>query len=171
MKRGLSLNATSKVYGLPGLRNAWIASQDKAVLTQLEHYRLYLSLCSSGPGEVLTCIGLTVRDRILARNTAYVRDSITAWEGLFDRFPDLFGWRRPDGGCVAFPKYTGPGSVKDLCETAVQKVGTLLVPATQFRSEYAQVPQDHFRVGLGRSNTAEGIAVFEEFLTGWVKRS
>ncbi len=96
-ERGLSLNVMSKAYGLPGLRIGWIACQDPDVLSQMERLKHYLSICSSGPSERLTIIGLENREQILARNCAIVDENLPKWDAFFARYPDLFTWERPDG--------------------------------------------------------------------------
>ncbi|MEO0752899.1 MAG: aminotransferase class I/II-fold pyridoxal phosphate-dependent enzyme, partial [Pseudomonadota bacterium] len=96
-EKGLSLGVMSKSYGLPGLRIGWIACQDKAVLSQMERLKHYLSICNSGPSERLAMIGLKARDAILARNNALIDENLPKWDSFFARFPDLFDWSRPDG--------------------------------------------------------------------------
>ena len=58
-ERGLSLNVMSKAYGLPGLRIGWIATRDREILSAMERAKHYLSICNSGPSEVLALIALT----------------------------------------------------------------------------------------------------------------
>ena len=71
-ERGLSLGVMSKSYGLPGLRIGWIACQDKALLSQMERMKHYLSICNSGPSEKLAIIALKNKQKLLARNNAII---------------------------------------------------------------------------------------------------
>ena len=57
-ERGLSLNVTSKAYGLPGLRIGWIACADTELLQRMERVKHYLSICNSAPSERLALIAL-----------------------------------------------------------------------------------------------------------------
>lgn len=157
-ERGLSLNVLSKAYGLPGLRIGWLACQDADVLQRIERYKHYLSICNSAPSERLAVIALQNRDSILERNRAILRKNVVALEELFADFPDLFKWRRPQGGSVAFPKYTGPEGVEAFCRSLIEDSGILLLPASVYRSELMTAPADNFRIGFGR------VAVFEEGL-------
>ena len=61
-ERGLSLNVMSKAYGLPGLRIGWIASKDRDVISRMERAKHYLSICNSGPSEVLALIALNTSE-------------------------------------------------------------------------------------------------------------
>ncbi|OYU34239.1 aminotransferase class I/II-fold pyridoxal phosphate-dependent enzyme [Novosphingobium sp. PASSN1] len=162
--RGVSLNVMSKSYGLPGLRIGWLACRDRGVLAAAERYKHYLSICNAGPSELLAEIALKARDTILARNRALVRSNLALLDDFFAGFPDLFDWRHPDSSCVAFIRYRGADGVEAFCERLVAETGVLLLPASIYRSELGPVPADHFRIGFGRSNMADALAVFGDWL-------
>ena len=163
-EKGLSLNVTSKAYGLPGLRIGWIAAQDTALLHRFERYKHFLSICNSVPGERLTVIALRVRERILERNRELIASNLTALDAFFDEYRDIFEWQIPAGGCVGFPRYSGAGSTDDFCEHLVEEEGVLLLPARIYRSELMETPADRFRIGFGRANIDAGLAAFSRFL-------
>jgi len=154
-EKGISLNVMSKAYGLPGLRVGWVASQDAEVLQKMETYKHYLSICNSAPSERLAIIALKNRDRILNRNRNIVRKNITVLDQFFDDFPMLFEWQRPQGGCVAFPRYTGDDGVEEFCRSLIEDSGVLLLPSSIYRSELMETPADHFRIGFGRVEVFE----------------
>ena len=149
-ERGISLNVMSKAYGLPGLRIGWIACQDISLLEKVERYKHYLSICNSAPAEALALIALRSRGTILKRNHELVLKNAAALDRLFGDFPGLVEWKRPLGGCVAFPRYTGPGNVEAFCRSLLEDSGVLLLPASIYGSELAETPTDHFRIGFGR---------------------
>lgn len=163
-EKALSLNVMSKAYGLPGLRIGWIASQDTDLLQKLERYKHYLSICNSGPSEVIAEIALSVRAQILDRNRSLMANNLKKLEDFFQDYPDYFEWQRPDGGCIAYPRYIGPGDVEDFCTQLVKKEGVLLLPASIYHSELMNAPSDRFRIGFGRASIDEGIAAFRVFL-------
>jgi len=163
-EKGLSLNVLSKAYGLPGLRIGWIASQDKDVLLRLERYKHYLSICNPRPSEILAKIVLRNKAQILDGNRALLRRNLAELNEFFMNYPDLFVWYTPNGGCIAYPKYTGPGTVEEFCETLVNEYGVLLLPASIYRSELMETPVDRFRIGFGRRNIEAGLRVFRKFL-------
>jgi len=149
-EKGISLNVMSKAYGLPGLRIGWIGTQDKTLLQRLERYKHYLSICNSAPSERLSVIALKAGSTILARNHSILVENLALLETLFDDYAGLVEWTRPLGGCVAFPRYTGPGDAESFCRSLVEESGVLLLPASIYVSEVAPTPTDHFRIGLGR---------------------
>lgn len=165
-ERGLSLNVLSKAYGLPGLRVGWIACRDHEVLSKMERVKHYLSICGSGPSERLALIAIKARDAILARNNRIIDENLPLWKAFFARHPGLFEWRRPDGSCMAFPRYTGADGVEAFARDLVEESGVLLLPSSVYRSELGEVPQDRFRLGLGRRNLSAGLEVMEQHLAG-----
>jgi aspartate/methionine/tyrosine aminotransferase len=163
-ERGLSLNVTSKSYGLPGLRIGWIACKDADVLSKMERMKHYLSICNSGPSEKLAIIALRNRDKILARNCAIVDENLTKWDAFFARHTDLFDWKRPDGSCMAFPRYLGADGVEAFTTSLVEESGVLFLPSTIYSSDLGPTPNDRLRLGFGRSNLDEGIAALDAHL-------
>ncbi len=163
-EKGLSLNVMSKAYGLPGLRVGWIAGRDTEALARFNRMKHYLSICNSAPSERLALIGLKARDRILARNRALVAENLDKLDSFFADYPALFDWSRPDGGCVAYPRFTGRGEVDRFCERLVEESGVLLLPAAIYRSELLEAPSGHFRIGCGRKGIDAGLEAFRGFL-------
>ena len=163
-EKGLSLNVMSKAYGLPGLRIGWIATKDRPLLERMERYKHYLSICNSAPSEFLAIVALRGRDRILERNRALVNRNALLLDEFFQDFPDLFEWKRPDGGCIGFPRYTGVEGADQFCESLLEKTGVLLLPPKVYTSQLIQTPTDRFRIGFGRSNLEEGLQAFRSYV-------
>ncbi len=163
-EKGLSLNVMSKAYGLSGLRIGWIASQDTAALDAIHRYKHYLSICNSALSERLAKIALLARDRILERNRNIVQRNLAVLDAFFADYREIFEWSRPDGGCVAYPKFLGRGSVEALCHHLVEESGVLLLPAAIYRSELLETSPNRFRIGFGRRHIDEGLAAFRAFL-------
>lgn len=164
-ERGLSLGVMSKAYGLPGLRIGWIACRDRDLLARLERMKHYLSICNSAPSERLAVMALGARDRILARNCALVDENLARLDRFFAERPDLFEWRRPDGGCVGYPRYLGPEGADAFAHELVERAGVLVLPAGIYRSELGDTPPDRFRIGFGRTGMEEGLAAFRAHLS------
>ena len=160
----VSLNVASKSYGLPGLRVGWIASRDRALLERLEKRKHYTSICNAGPSEYLAAVALRNRDVIWERNRDIVAANRPVFDDFFARWEDLFEWQPPIGGCVCFPRYKG-GDVDELSRELLVAEGVLVLPASMYASEITEaVPDDHFRVGIGRLGLDEGVAAFDRFL-------
>jgi len=163
-EKGISLNVMSKAYGLPGLRIGWIACKEKALLEGLEKYKHYLSICNSAPSERLALIALGVREKLLKRSRALMRENISKLDDFFGDYPELFDWQHPDGSCIGFPRYKGRDGVENFCKNLVEQEGVLLLPASIYRSELMRAPIDRFRIGFGRENIDAGLTAFRSFL-------
>jgi aspartate/methionine/tyrosine aminotransferase len=163
-EKGLSLGVMSKAYGLPGLRIGWIACADRALLQRMERYKHYLSICNAGPSEALALIALKARSTILDGHRQRIDRNLATLDDFFARWPDRFQWYRPDGGCIAYPRYLGPEGVDAFATDLVEQAGVLLLPASNYRSELTTTPTDRFRIGFGRADCAEAIDALDRYL-------
>jgi aspartate/methionine/tyrosine aminotransferase len=126
----VSINVMSKSYGLPGLRIGWVTCRDHAVLEALERHKHYTSICNAAPSELLATVALRAAEQIHARNRAIVAANLPVFDEFFAEHDDLFDWARPDGGCVAFPRYRGAHGVEAFCRELVETEGRA-APACQ----------------------------------------
>jgi aspartate/methionine/tyrosine aminotransferase len=163
-EKGISLNVMSKAYGLAGLRIGWIACKDRALLIRMERFKHFLSICNSAPSEALALIALKSREHIIKKNLQVIRDNLEVLDAFFEEFRQLFDWRVPEGGCVAFIRYKGREGVEAFTARMVEECGVLLLPSSVFRSDLAPVPDDCVRVGFGRSHVPRGVAVMRDWL-------
>jgi aspartate/methionine/tyrosine aminotransferase len=158
-ERGISLSGLSKSYGLPGLRLGWLATRDAALLDRCVQWKDYTTICNSAPSEILGIAALRARDRLLTRCRAIVERNTDAAAAFFARHQDCFRWLPPQAGPVAFPAWTGAGSVDDLCHCLLQERSVVIVPGSFFDG-----PSTHFRVGLGRLDFTEALGQLEAAL-------
>ncbi|NID17200.1 aminotransferase class I/II-fold pyridoxal phosphate-dependent enzyme [Luteibacter yeojuensis] len=163
-ERGISLNVVSKAYGLPGLRIGWIACADRDLLRRMERYKHYLSICSAGPSEQLALIAIKARETILAAQRERIDRNLALLDDFFARWPSRFEWCRPDGGCIAYPRYLGPEGVDAFAADLVERAGVLLLPASNYRSALTETPPERFRIGFGRADFGEALGAMEAHL-------
>lgn len=162
--KALSLNVVSKSLGLPGLRVGWIACRDRDLLSRLERAKHYTTICNAAPSEILARIAVKAREPITARNREIIAANLPLFGAFFSEFADLFEWAPPEGGCVCFPRYRGPGSVDEFCASLVEEAGVLLLPGDVYRSQLTETPAGRFRVGVGRRGTEEALDAFATWL-------
>jgi aspartate/methionine/tyrosine aminotransferase len=160
----ISMNVMSKAYGLPGLRIGWLACRDRALLEQLERRKHYTSICNAGPSELLATIALRNGERIRKRNREIIAENLPRFATFFGDWSDLFEFEPPAGGCVSFPRYLGSDGVETMCRDAVEQAGVVLLPASIYASELGSVPDDRFRIGVGRHGADEALGAFDAFL-------
>jgi len=154
----------SKAYGLPGLRIGWLACRDRRLLARLETRKHYTTICNAGPSELIAAAALRRRAAITARNRAIIAANLERFDAFFAGFQELFAWERPRAGCVCFPRYLGADGVEAFCTALLRAAGVVLLPASIFASALAAVPDDRFRIGVGRADPEPALAAFGAFL-------
>jgi aspartate/methionine/tyrosine aminotransferase len=152
-ERGISLSGMSKALALPGLRLGWLATRAVDLMPAWMQYKDYTTICSSAPSEVLALIGLRAGAQLLARSRAIVAGNLAAARAVFEEMSDRLHWVAPEGGSIAFPAWTGPGTVAAFCQAALERESVMIVPGSIF--DFAG---SHFRLGLGRQNFPEALA-------------
>ena len=155
----IALCGLSKSFALPGLRLGWLACQDENLINRLLVYKDYTTICNSAPSEILAMMALHKSAQILSRNLQLIRRNTELSRVTFEKFPHLVRWIAPSAGSVAFPAWVGNGNLGNLVEQWVAERGLMVVPG-----EYFQVPNDHFRVGLGRENYSQSLEVLADIL-------
>ena len=159
-EKGISLSGLSKTFALPGLRIGWLATADSDMLTKMQVYKDYTTICSSAPSEILAIIALRAKQQIRDRSLAIIRSNLELAEAFFAEYPDRLRWLRPRAGSVAFPHLRGVG-VDAFCDDALREQGMMIVPGTLF-----DYPGDHFRLGLGRTGLRAALERLGRFLEG-----
>lgn len=163
-ERALSLNVTSKSYGLPGLRVGWLASRDRELLDRIERRKHYTSICNAAPSELLASIAIRHGSTLQSRCRDVIRANIATAATFFADHQHLFEWAPPAGGCVCFPRYLGAEGVETFVERLLHAEGVVLLPASLYVSRLGTVPNDRFRLGLGRKGFPEGLAAIGRHL-------
>jgi aspartate/methionine/tyrosine aminotransferase len=157
-KHAVSLGVMSKTYGLPGLRIGWIATRNKEIYEKMAALKDYTTICNSAPSEFLAELALRHRVALAERNLSIIASNLDMLDQFFARHPDRFAWQRPQAGSIGFPKLMGE-MINDFCKDLVEKTGVLLLPGTLYDKQ-----SHHFRIGFGRKNFPEALALLEDFL-------
>jgi aspartate/methionine/tyrosine aminotransferase len=156
---GISLWGLSKSFGLPGLRIGWLATKDANVITRCTHLKDYTTICNSAPSEILAIVALRAKEKILRRTREIITNNLLLADDFFRRHKDPFTWLRPKAGSVAFPILRNEISVDKFCADLIEKMNLLITPGSLFQHRGR-----HFRIGLGRKNFPEAIAILERSL-------
>ena len=163
-ERGISIDALSKSFGMPGLRVGWIACRDATVLALAMNAKSGLSSCLARPSEALAQMALHCGPRIIARNRELARANWSRLLPVLARHGDILEAPAADGGVLAFPRYVGPGGADAFAATLVREAGVLVLPSSLWRSPLAAVAADHIRIGLGTAACASAIAALDRYL-------
>ncbi len=158
-ERAFSLSGLSKAFGLPGLRVGWLASSDNETLARAAGLKDYTTICNSAPSEILALMALRSRDTILERQRERLARNLTTLDEFFGQRPEIFTWKRPLGSSVCFPAMPAVPNTTAFCEELIREAGILLAPSTLF-----QYGRNHVRIGFGRKNLPQVLALFGDYL-------
>lgn len=172
--KGISIGAVSKSYGLAGLRIGWIAMQNKEMLQAIAGSKHYLSICNSGPSEILALVAVRARHAIWYANAEIIASNLVLIREFLAKYPDNFSWTEPPAACCGFMRVKG--LKRDFAEVAnklAEETGLLLLPGGMFPASqevvegtltHRQVVDQHMRVGFGRRNFPAALLALEEAL-------
>ena len=125
-------------------------------------------------------MALRSRERILRTHRDRVRRNVESASEFFVRHAARFLWVPPRGGTVCFPRLlrgdavapaSGDGRVgpaertpgegtEAFCARVLRDTGVLLLPSIVYG-----YGDEHFRLGLGREDFAEGLDVLDAYLS------
>lgn len=162
--KGVSVDALSKSFGLPGLRVGWLACRDQTLLTRLRSLKQIASLCLSGPSEVLAHIALGARETILERNRAIATANLDAVNAFLAAHRNVVDWHEPEGGAIGYVRYRGSDGVEAFATRMASEARTLVLPASVWRSALTPLPTDRFRIGFGRRDCSAGLSAISHAL-------
>jgi aspartate/methionine/tyrosine aminotransferase len=157
-EHAISLNTVSKAYGLPGLRIGWVASRDAALLERIRELKLYTTICSSAPSELLLALALRHGDALVERSRQLVVSNLPLLEAFLERRSDLFEWVRPTAGPIGFPRVAGSFDVQGWCEETASKADVLLLPGAVYDE-----PR-HVRFGFGKASLPQALERLDAYL-------
>jgi aspartate/methionine/tyrosine aminotransferase len=156
-ERAVSLGSVSKTYGLPGLRTGWIACRDAALRDAVVATKLYTTICSSAPSELLATVALRKRDALVERNRALVLENLAHADAFVERHAGVVDWVRPDASPIGFPRLA-VGDTRAFCERLAAEAGVLLLPGDVYDEP------GHVRLGLGRLGAPDAFERLSAFL-------
>jgi aspartate/methionine/tyrosine aminotransferase len=156
---GVSLWGLSKSFGLPGLRIGWLVSKNAEFLAECSRLRDYLTICNSAPGEILGLVALRQRDQILQRTRTIIAKNLDVASKFFARHVESVSWLKPKAGSVAFPILRKNIPIEEFCKNLAESKGVLITPGSLF-----QYLGNHFRIGIGRIDFPESLALLEASL-------
>jgi aspartate/methionine/tyrosine aminotransferase len=158
-KRAVVLSGLSKTYGLPGLRTGWLIIQDKELREDIVNWKFYTSICAPAPSEFLAMAAWKARDQLRQKSISIIENNLVSANAFFQRWQDLFTWRKPMAGSVALVGMNVP-SVMQFATRLAEEASVLILPGACLGSD-----DRHMRMGFGRSNFPEALERFEAYLS------
>jgi aspartate/methionine/tyrosine aminotransferase len=157
-ENAVSLWGMSKSFGLAGLRIGWLASRNNALLQKVEAFKDYLTICNSGPSEILATIALNNYHAFINANNEKIGLNIKHFGEFQQRNTDLVDFYLPKAGSTVFVKLKITITAMEYAERLVEKTGIMMLPSETF--DYGT---NYARIGFGRSNLPEILKIWEQY--------
>jgi aspartate/methionine/tyrosine aminotransferase len=123
----------SKAFGMPGLRIGWaVAPEDLIQQIWIRHD--YTTLTPGMVSDRLCSMAMepTVREHVLDRTRGIIRENLPRLEEWIHTHADVFHYRRPQAGAIAYVKYDLPMPSTTLIDRIRREQSVLLVPGDMF---------------------------------------
>ena len=161
-EKGISLGGVSKSMGMPGARVGWIACRNVEYMQEIASLRDYTTICSSAPSQLLGLLALRAREQLQQRARTFTEQGRMCVARVIQEHQHLFKWGRhgPQAGPMGWVQVNEGVSASDYCHALIESTGIMLLPSNVYECGGDQC----FRIGFGRSDTNEVVAVWEQTL-------
>lgn len=157
-ERGISLGTVSKAHGLPGLRIGWLACREPSLVKRVRELKLYTTICSSAPSEVLVALALRHGDALVQSSRRLVLGNLPLLDEFIAGRAGMFQWTRPVAGPIGFARMPGEPDVEGWCEQTAERSGVLVLPGSVYGEH------EHVRFGFGRADLPQAIERLDGYL-------
>ncbi|HEY5746479.1 MAG TPA: aminotransferase class I/II-fold pyridoxal phosphate-dependent enzyme [Chryseolinea sp.] len=157
-ENAVSLWGMAKSFGLAGLRLGWLSSSNAALLSKIEAFKDYLTICNSATSEILATIALNNSDHFIQANIKKIKVNAERFKQFQERNPELLDFYMPKAGSTAFVRLKIASTAFEYAERLVQQTGIMMLPSEKF--DYGS---RHARIGFGRQNLPEILKTWEQF--------
>lgn len=165
--RAVVIGGLAKTYGLTGLRIGWVVCRDAKTRAAIETHALNGNTNVCAPTELLGGIAIRQSERLHARNAEVARANLEAVEAFVRRSGGLFSWTRPTAGLLAWLKWEGPSSARQLAQSVLEHERILVADHTLFGIEDGE-EGGALRIGLGPVDMPERLEALEAAVARFV---
>lgn len=158
-EKAVSIHSLTKLYGLAGLRIGWITTRDEELLKRVLNVKLYSTICSSAPSEILSLIALRAKDVLIQKALQLIEKNKKLCQDFLERHPTLFRFIPPRAGCTFLVEVLGQEDPERFYRTLLQEGKILVLPASVYNC-----PPQYFRLGFGRESFPYSLSHLEAFL-------
>jgi aspartate/methionine/tyrosine aminotransferase len=133
-ERGISTGSMSKPYSLAGLRLGWITGP-VGLLQEVATQRDYTTISVGRLDDLLACVALESKDKILARSHRITRTNLAVLDEWV-RSRDDVSYVKPASGTTALLRYQAPLSSYEFCTRLLEQTGVMFTPGAAFDIEH-----------------------------------
>lgn len=158
-EKGIATGSMSKAFSLAGLRLGWLATHDKAALSQFRKVRDYdLVSCGLFDEEIAT-LALSVKEKIWERNQKILSANLPILDDWVQR-EERVSYVKPTAGTMALVHYEGHMPSRLFAHRMYYETGAFCVPGDCFEEPFS------LRIGYGHDGETlrKGLLAVSEFL-------
>lgn len=157
-ERGIGTSSMSKVFSAAGLRIGWITARQDFIADCFSH-RDYNIISCGKIDDMLATAALRVKDRILERNLAIVRENAAITDEWVNRTQGV-SYVKPKAGTTALISYDADIESEDFCRRLYDYNGAFVVPGECFEFKKC------FRLGYAQDKEVlrQGLTAVSDFL-------
>jgi aspartate/methionine/tyrosine aminotransferase len=142
----ISVSSVSKTFGLPGLRQGWLITQDTVLLEKLLAAKEQIFIGGSILDEAVTFQVLQQKTVLLEQTKLHIQTNLDAVKSFMKVHSKHLQWVEPGGGVVCLPRLSEQINL-DVFYAALQAHGTYVG-----RGGWFDLPDRYFRLGYGWTN-------------------
>ena len=141
----ISISSMSKVYGLPGIRIGWLATQAKEIIDGVLAIREQVSITNSAISEEIAVQVFERRAEFLQRAKNHTLANFKIVSDWMSRQKDL-EWVAPEAGVVSLPRIISPeiSDPETVYRLLAEKYKSFVIPGRCF-----ELDNRFFRLGYG----------------------
>ncbi|MFV2043841.1 MAG: aminotransferase class I/II-fold pyridoxal phosphate-dependent enzyme [Anaerolineales bacterium] len=151
----LAIGSLSKAYALPGLRVGWVVAPTETA-SAIWARQDYITISATILANKLAAYALSpgVRERLLVRSRAYLRDGYGNFERWCHEHEGLLSLIPPDAAAIAFVRYHRDANSSEIVKRLISEKDTYVVPGDHFGLD------QHLRIsyGLDEDYVNEGLS-------------
>lgn len=142
-ERGISIGSFSKLYGLPGIRIGWLATQAVEIMPQLLNHRHYTTISSNTLGEHIAFLVLQHEKALTQSALQQLRTNFAQFQDWMSEQAGWLDWVLPKAGCLCFPRVKNQTSADILALMLLEQHQVLILPGSLY-----DWPASYFRIGF-----------------------
>lgn len=163
-ERGISCVTMSKPWGGCGISIGWLACSDSSMIQKLVDIQYFGTACCSRASEIQARMVLAASDDILEdRRNIILKNKALLQEFIEDKYPEWFGWRRPNAGAIAFVEFKGPFTSDEL-GNCLREASISIKPTYCFIDNVTPALESYFRVGFGEAKFPMTLEALDKFV-------
>jgi DNA-binding transcriptional MocR family regulator len=134
------------------------------MIQKLVDVQYFGTACCSRASEIQGRMVLAASDAILEdRRNIILKNKALLQDFIENKYPEWFGWRRPNAGAIAFLEFKGPLTSEQLGD-CLREASISIKPTYCFVDDITSALESYFRVGFGEAKFHLALEALDKFV-------